>query len=388
MAKTIVALFDDFSAANDAVRDLINSGFKREEISLVANDASGEYGRTLIQTGETETNTSEGASVGAAIGGVGGLLAGVGALTLPVIGPIVAAGPLATALAALLGAGAGAVVGGVTGSLVGALVDLGIPEETAGYYLEGVRRGGTLLTVHTSDDMSDLAVDILNRHFPVDINRRAKDWRKTGWTKFEDSYQPNVKSPEKYPGNVGLSDERSNRMDSGSPTPIGMAGSTEDPELKDHTGHQSYEAPSVGMAGSTEDPELDSSRRRSFQTPPTGMAGSTEDPELSGHSARAPYEAPPQGMAGSTVSFADYDQDFRRHFANSPHAQIYTYEDFIPAYRFGYDIAREHRYGHRSDWNEIYSSAEEDWEREHPISWERFKDSVQYAWERFKDLFD
>jgi hypothetical protein len=104
---------------------------------------------------------------------LGGLLVGLGALAIPGIGPVVAAGPLAAALSALAGAGAGAVAGGVTGGLLGALMDLGVPRETAEYYAEGVRRGGNLVTINTADHMTNRAVEILNRHHPIDINEQA-----------------------------------------------------------------------------------------------------------------------------------------------------------------------------------------------------------------------
>ena len=50
---------------------------------------------------------------------------------------------LAESGAALAGAGIGAAAGG----LLGALTGMGIPEEEAHVYAEGVRRGGTLVTV-------------------------------------------------------------------------------------------------------------------------------------------------------------------------------------------------------------------------------------------------
>ena len=39
MAKTVVGLFDTAAEAQSVVQELINSGFQRNDISLVANDA-------------------------------------------------------------------------------------------------------------------------------------------------------------------------------------------------------------------------------------------------------------------------------------------------------------------------------------------------------------
>jgi uncharacterized membrane protein len=151
------------------VKDLTNAGIHRENISLISNDAEGTYSRQLkSDTSDTAENVGKGAGAGAVVGGLSGLVVGLGALAIPGIGPVVAAGPIATTLA---GAGIGAAAGG----LVGALVDLGIPEEQAQLYTEGIRRGGTLVTVIT-DSGVDQVIDILNRHNPIDIERQREQW--------------------------------------------------------------------------------------------------------------------------------------------------------------------------------------------------------------------
>lgn len=187
MAKTIVALYDDFTSANSAVKELIENDFSNEDISVIASDISGEFGRYLdVSQMSSDDNppadgAAIGAGVGAAIGGLGGLLVGLGAFAIPGVGPIIAAGPLAGAISGLLGAGAGAVAGGLTGALVG----LGIPENTAPYYAEGIRRGGALVSVKTADHLADQATEILNRYGPVDIERRVEAWRQEGWQGFD-----------------------------------------------------------------------------------------------------------------------------------------------------------------------------------------------------------
>ena len=194
MAKTIVALYDDFPSAESVTRSLVESGFSREDISLMANNASGERGSRLGgaaesgdgRTSDTESGTSgtmAGAAIGGAVGGVGGLLVGLGALAIPGIGPVVAAGPLA---ATLIGAGAGAVAGG----LIGALTTIGVPEDEANLYAEGVRRGGALLALRADEGEAERAIAIMERHNPVDIDTRAAEWRQSGWTGFETEAEP------------------------------------------------------------------------------------------------------------------------------------------------------------------------------------------------------
>ena len=61
----------------------------------------------------------------------------------------------------------------------------GVPENAARVYQEGVRRGGTLLTVRVSDDMVDPAMDIIHRYGAVDINERAAQHQAGGSSKGE-----------------------------------------------------------------------------------------------------------------------------------------------------------------------------------------------------------
>jgi uncharacterized membrane protein len=189
MNKTVVALYDDFTSANDVVKELVDYGFAREDISVMSREHT-HLDDTELE-GDTVNRTAEGAGVGAgigaALGGISGLLVGVGSLFIPGVGPVLAAGPLVSLLAS---AGIGAAVGGVTGGLLGALVDMDIPEEHAHQYAEGIRRGGTLVTVRTTEDRADSAVQILNRYDPVNIDERVNQWRDTGWSRFDPESQP------------------------------------------------------------------------------------------------------------------------------------------------------------------------------------------------------
>ena len=125
MAKTVVGLFDDFTEAQNVVQDLVDSGFRREDISIAANQtAAGYTGDGTTVDGDPGTGHAVGkdAGIGAGIGGAIGLLVGLGALAIPGIGPVLAAGPLAAAFGVTAGSTiTGAVAGGVLGGLVGAL---------------------------------------------------------------------------------------------------------------------------------------------------------------------------------------------------------------------------------------------------------------------------
>lgn len=197
MAKTVIGLFDSASEAEHVVQSLTDYGFSNNEISVVANDARGEYGKAREVSRTDRSGSDEGDKVaesagagavgGTVIGGALGLLVGAGLLTIPGIGPVLAAGPIAAALGSTaLGAGIGAAAGGLVGSLVG----LGVPEEEADYYAEGVRRGGTLVSVSADGARADQAYQVMQSHGAVDIKERGSSWQDEGWTRFDPEAAP------------------------------------------------------------------------------------------------------------------------------------------------------------------------------------------------------
>jgi len=172
--RTVTALYDDFETAQEVIEDLVSMGFQREQISIVANDASGQYASYLAPDRGSVTED---------VSAVVGARVGLGVMLIPGIGPVIAGGPLVAALV-------GAVTGAATGGLVAGLVDMGIPETEAGYFAEAVRRGGTLVVVNTTDDWVDQVVEVMEAHNPVDINQRATEWSNQGRTGFDTNAAP------------------------------------------------------------------------------------------------------------------------------------------------------------------------------------------------------
>lgn len=204
MSKTITRLFDSHTQALGAVSDLEAAGIDHDKISLVSNNsdnwhdghkhaggAPGTGGPLGDRNGDGENDVADGAGKGAAAGGVigggAGLLAGLGMLAIPGLGPVVAAGWLA---ATAVGAAVGAVAGGATGGLLGALKEAGHSDEEANVYAEGVRRGGTLVSVKAHDDEIGVVESILNGQRGVDAATRGEVYRGAGWTGFDPAATP------------------------------------------------------------------------------------------------------------------------------------------------------------------------------------------------------
>ncbi|MGH8646279.1 MAG: hypothetical protein ACREX4_18190, partial [Gammaproteobacteria bacterium] len=94
--KTMVGLFDSLPEAQSAIRDLITAGYSRDDIGLLAGDATGEWSRYKASTleGAARMSTLEGAAptseeigsgvaTGSVVGGLGGLLVGLTELAIP-----------------------------------------------------------------------------------------------------------------------------------------------------------------------------------------------------------------------------------------------------------------------------------------------------------------
>jgi hypothetical protein len=165
MAKTVIGILENPSAAQQAVDELLKSGFERRDIGVISTD--------LMREAAT---AATGASKGMAFGALAGMLLSAATMMIPGLGPILVAGPGLT----LLG---GTTLGALAGGIVGALKARGVPEEQANFYAEGVRRGGTLITVNAkTDELAQRAVEILKRHGAVDIDQRVADWKRFGWS--------------------------------------------------------------------------------------------------------------------------------------------------------------------------------------------------------------
>lgn len=157
MSKLISGVFPTRSSADRAVQDLMDDGFRKEDISLVMSkpkDGDGNGGNLHVEKGN---KAAEGVATGAAIGGtVGAVAMGIAAVaTVAIPGmAIVAAGPI---VAALTGLGAGAAAGGITGGLIG----LGIPEHEAKLYNDKLGAGGVLVGVNAEGEREKVAKRIL-----------------------------------------------------------------------------------------------------------------------------------------------------------------------------------------------------------------------------------
>jgi uncharacterized membrane protein len=169
MMITLSRLYPNRATAHAVVDELLAAGLSDDDIGIIApsksescemKNADMENADDIVDRDRDGADdhgeaVNKAAGAGAALGGAAGLLAGLGAIVIPGLGPVVAAGWLAGALG-------GVVVGGAAGGVIGALMEAGVSDNDAAQYAEGVKRGGTLVTIRVMGQDRALYEDILD----------------------------------------------------------------------------------------------------------------------------------------------------------------------------------------------------------------------------------
>ena len=117
MTTTAIGLFDGFSEAQRLIHPLVAQGIRREDITLIVN-------REAISVDDV-------------------LVAGAWGVNVDV-------GPASRGQRA-------------------ALIELGVPADEAALYAEGLRRGGTLVSVAAADAQVDAVVELMERSATADV---------------------------------------------------------------------------------------------------------------------------------------------------------------------------------------------------------------------------
>src|ERR1700710_430651 len=191
MLITICRLYDSYANANRVVLALEVAGVPPSETSVISNNSDTWYkaNKTAgpVALGKDASGEGRGKAEGAVLGATIGATAATAAslvtmLAIPGVGAVVGAGWLAAMLGSMG-------IGGVAGGLLGALSNAGISEEDAQVFVEGVRRGGTLVAARVPQAQLPQIAPMMNR-FAVNLQERSDLYRKSGWQSFDPNAGP------------------------------------------------------------------------------------------------------------------------------------------------------------------------------------------------------
>jgi hypothetical protein len=331
MIKTVIGSFDSFEEAREVVRDLKDEGFMESDISIVASNTSGNYAGSDESSADRDGNLDP------------SLTGDTAREPIAAREPIGARSGLATSADStaptrtsdVTGAATGAVAGGVLGGAAGVAVSL------MGLAIPGI---GPIIAGLTGAGVGAVAGGLIG-----------------GLT------------------SLGVSEE-----------------------------HAEYYAESVRRGGALVTIRCDETRaERAAQTMQdhgavdierrveswrdTGWSG--YDQNAQPYSAdqvakeRSSYPSSTSSDARSSRSRAAGDwtlvePDFRREHEHQYAGQSANFDDYAPAYRYGYETAQKDTYRGRN-WDDVETDLRGDWERSNPgHAWDNFKAAVRRGWDR------
>lgn len=205
-------------------------------------------------------------------------------------------------------------------------------------YSDAVTRGHHVLTLTVADQPEvERAADIVERYGPVDIDEKAAEW--SGGTLAGDAM----------------------RMGAGA---------------QQQSASMSQQSSQGGQGSMQGGPQGGSQQR----------AATLDDNRAVPVPQRAGvrvFEHPPEPMVGSFTAIAVEDEMyFRGHYNSNYAGGGEHFEDYMPAYQYGWGMASDEKYRGK-EWKDVEPALRTDWESRNPASaWSKFKAAVHHGWQR------
>ena len=159
--NSVVAIYATHIVAEAAVKELQQSGFDMQKLSIVGRDYHTE--ENVVGYYNTGDRMQAWGKAGAFWGGLWGFLFGSAFFAIPGLGPILVAGPL---VSWIVGALEGAILMGGLSAVGAGLYSLGIPENSILQYERAIKNDKFILIVHGSKSDTTHAQEILDRTEP------------------------------------------------------------------------------------------------------------------------------------------------------------------------------------------------------------------------------
>jgi uncharacterized protein (TIGR02271 family) len=281
---------------------------------------------------------------------------------------------------------------GAASDLVSETMSLGAPRQDAQFYAQGVQSGGTLVVLQTTEDRADEALAIMDRlgarHMADQNLQAASTQARQGEAVIpvvEEELQVGKRAVQRggvrvYTRVAERPVEESVRLREEHVTverrPVDRPVTEAD--------RAAFQEGAIELTETAEQAVV-SKQARVVEEVVVGKEATERTETVRDTVRRTDVDVQQVGaeQAGGTSGFDAYDADFRSNFQSTFAGKGATYEQYAPAYRYGYDLARHPQYS-SGDWAEVEPEARRSWEQKNAGTWEQFKDVVRHAWDKVR----
>lgn len=162
--NAVVAIYKSHTEAEGAVKELQQSGFDMQKLSIVGRDYHTD--ENVVGYYNTGDRMKYWGTRGAFWGGLWGWLFGSAAFFIPGVGPMLVAGPL---VGWIIGALEGAVVVGGVSAIGAGIYSMGIPKNSVLQYETALKTDKFLVIAHGTAEEAVRAREIINRTNPESL---------------------------------------------------------------------------------------------------------------------------------------------------------------------------------------------------------------------------
>lgn len=281
------------------------------------------------------------------------------------------------------------------GGSVSDLEEIGIPNADARRFSDAIDGGQTLVTVDARDEDANTAAEIMRRYEigglsaarSADTTVKRESKRERGMNTEGERTIPVVEEELEIgkrmveSGGVHLFSRTIEK-----PVEADVTLREEKVHVERHPVNRPATAADLAAAESARDIEL----RERAEKPVVGKTARVVEEvsigkEITEHTehirdtvSRTDVEVEQLGARGDEPWMRDYRTHFDRTYATEANAR---WDDYEPAYRMGYELAGDRRYGGR-DWVAIERDVRTRWETDRPGTWDRVKGAMKHAFER------
>jgi uncharacterized protein (TIGR02271 family) len=265
--------------------------------------------------------------------------------------------------------------------------------EDTDIYEEATERGGTLVITEVPEVHADTAVSAMRRHDAIDIQRRATEWRQTGWQpgarraegvhRGKDTRRAAAQEEQTFPVTEEQLNIGKRRTEHGGVrvyTEIEEVPATADVELREEKVRVERRAANR-PAKSADFQERTVEATEIHEEPIVSKEARVIEEVVVAKDVDQRTERVEDTVRRTKVRVEELDEDFRKDYSKSFAGTGYTYDQVSPAYNYGRDLALDERYGDR-EWSAVEPEARRHFEQRNPGKWEKFGSAVRRGYDQ------